>query len=136
MWPQACWEKVYEPLIRNAAGLGRLSGRADPDPAEKRTRACDLLVIGSGPAGLLAAREGARAGLRVVLAEEEFRVGGRLLADATDGASLEAGRGEETGRGRPDELRLMRIEKSEHAVWAEDRSLRARPLLRLVTQEP
>ncbi|MEM1316489.1 MAG: 2Fe-2S iron-sulfur cluster-binding protein, partial [Pseudomonadota bacterium] len=81
MWPAAFWERVYEPLIRNAAGLGRLSGRADPDPAEKRTRECDLLVIGAGPSGLMAAREAARAGLRVVLAEEDFRVGGRLLAE-------------------------------------------------------
>ena len=29
MWPKAFWEKVYEPAIRRAAGLGALSG----DPA-------------------------------------------------------------------------------------------------------
>ena len=28
MWPRRFWERVYEPLIRRAAGLGRLSGRA------------------------------------------------------------------------------------------------------------
>jgi NADPH-dependent 2,4-dienoyl-CoA reductase/sulfur reductase-like enzyme len=31
MWPRAFWERLYEPLIRRAAGLGALSGKADPD---------------------------------------------------------------------------------------------------------
>ena len=31
MWPPAFWEKLYEPLIRRAAGLGRLPGAPDPD---------------------------------------------------------------------------------------------------------
>ena len=51
MWPPAWWEKVYEPLIRRAAGLGRLSGRPDPEPCDKAFAHCDLLVIGAGPAG-------------------------------------------------------------------------------------
>ena len=25
MWPKAFWEKIYEPAIRNSAGLGTLS---------------------------------------------------------------------------------------------------------------
>ena len=55
MWPPAFWERVYEPMIRRAAGLGRLSGQPDPDPCEKAFAFCDLLVIGAGPAGLMAA---------------------------------------------------------------------------------
>ena len=31
MWPKAFWEKVYEPIIRKSAGLGRASMQADPD---------------------------------------------------------------------------------------------------------
>jgi methylglutamate dehydrogenase subunit C len=31
MWPAAFWEKLYEPLIRRAAGLGRASKEPDPD---------------------------------------------------------------------------------------------------------
>ena len=31
MWPASFWEKVYEPQIRRAAGLGRASSHADPD---------------------------------------------------------------------------------------------------------
>src|SRR5258708_7133311 len=34
MWPAAFWEKLYEPLIRRAAGLGRASTEPDPDSYE------------------------------------------------------------------------------------------------------
>ncbi len=81
MWPAAFWEKIYEPLIRRAAGLGRASGLADPDSYEKSYAHCDMLVIGSGPAGLMAALTAARAGCRVILAEEDSRLGGRALAE-------------------------------------------------------
>ncbi|HCD21141.1 MAG TPA: sarcosine oxidase subunit alpha, partial [Alphaproteobacteria bacterium] len=81
MWPKAFWEKLYEPVIRSAAGLGRLSELADPDIYDHGFLHCDLLVIGAGPAGLTAARAAARAGCRVVLADEDFRMGGRLNAE-------------------------------------------------------
>ncbi len=81
MWPAAFWEKVYEPLIRRAAGLGRASGMPDPDHYEKATAFCDVLVIGGGRAGLAAALAAARAGERVILAEQDFVLGGDLPAD-------------------------------------------------------
>ncbi|MBN9526783.1 MAG: (2Fe-2S)-binding protein [Alphaproteobacteria bacterium] len=81
MWPAAFWEKVYEPLIRRAAGLGRAAAVADPDHYEKATAFCDVLVIGAGPAGLDAALVAARAGDRVILAEQDFVLGGRLLSE-------------------------------------------------------
>ena len=81
MWPAAFWEKVYEPLIRKAAGLGRAVMEADPDRYEKAWAHCDLLVIGAGPTGLMAALCAARAGLRVILADEGFRLGGSLLSE-------------------------------------------------------
>ena len=80
MWPPAWWERVYEPLIRRAAGLGALSGAA-PDRCEKAFGFCDLLVIGAGPAGLMAALVAGRAGARVILADEDFVPGGRLVAE-------------------------------------------------------
>ena len=55
MWPASFWEKVYEPLIRRAAGLGRASAQEDPDTYEKAFLHCDVLVVGGGPAGLMAA---------------------------------------------------------------------------------
>jgi heterotetrameric sarcosine oxidase alpha subunit len=81
MWPAAFWEKVYEPIIRKAAGLGSLSMQDDPDEYDKGFRHCDLLVIGAGPAGLSAALTAGRAGAQVILADEDFRMGGRLNAE-------------------------------------------------------
>lgn len=82
MWPKALWERLYEPAIRRAAGLGRLSGQPDPDPCDKGFLHCDLLVIGGGAAGLAAALTAGRAGARVILADEDARLGGRLLAES------------------------------------------------------
>jgi methylglutamate dehydrogenase subunit C len=81
MWPAAFWEKVYEPAIRRAAGLGRASLEPDPDTYEKAHAFCDLLVIGGGPAGLAAALTAGRAGARVILCDEDFLPGGRLNGD-------------------------------------------------------
>ncbi|MDR6903885.1 sarcosine oxidase subunit alpha family protein [Rhizobium miluonense] len=82
MWPAAFWEKVYEPLIRKAAGLGNASYEVDPDSYEKCWAHCDLLVIGAGPAGLAAALTAGRAGARVILADEGFALGGSLLFES------------------------------------------------------
>ena len=82
MWPKAFWEKLYEPLIRNAAGLGRLSMLPDPDQYDKGFLHCDLLVIGGGAAGLMAALTAGRAGAQVILADEDVRLGGRLLMES------------------------------------------------------
>jgi sarcosine oxidase subunit alpha len=81
MWPASFWEKIYEPAIRRAAGLGRASGVADPDIYEKAYAFCDVLVIGGGPAGLMAALTAGRAGARVILADDDFILGGRLNAE-------------------------------------------------------
>ena len=81
MWPAAFWERIYEPLIRRAAGLGRASLEADPDTYEKAHAFCDLLVIGGGPAGLAAALAAGRSGARVILCDEDFVLGGRLHQD-------------------------------------------------------
>lgn len=87
MWPRAFWEKLYEPVIRRAAGLGALSGAHNPDKYERAYAFCDVLVVGAGPAGLMAALTAARAGADVILADEDARMGGRLNAEtyAVDG---------------------------------------------------
>ncbi|SDN42196.1 sarcosine oxidase subunit alpha [Lutimaribacter pacificus] len=81
MWPAKLWERLYEPFIRRAAGLGALSGAPNADHYEKAYAHCDLLVIGAGPAGLMAALAAGRAGLDVILADEDVRTGGRLNAE-------------------------------------------------------
>ncbi len=78
MWPRAFWEKIYEPIIRESAGLGELSGEDDPDKYDKGFLHCDILIIGAGPSGLAAALAAAQAGSRVILADEDFVMGGRL----------------------------------------------------------
>ncbi len=81
MWPAAFWEKVYEPIIRKAAGLGSLSMQADPDEYDKGFRHCDLLIIGAGPSGIMAALTAGRSGAQVILADEDFAFGGRLNSE-------------------------------------------------------
>lgn len=81
MWPAAFWEKVYEPIIRKAAGLGTLSLEPDPDSYDKGFLHCDLLIIGAGPAGLIAALTAGRAGAEVIVADEDFVLGGRLNSE-------------------------------------------------------
>ena len=81
MWPAAFWEKLYEPLIRRAAGLGRASHDADPDDYEKCWAHCDLLVIGAGATGLAAALTAGRAGARVIVVDEHPVAGGGLLSE-------------------------------------------------------
>jgi sarcosine oxidase subunit alpha len=84
MWPKSFWEKVYEPAIRKSAGLGSLSMLEDPDSYDKGFLHCDLLVIGAGPAGLSAALTAGRSGARVILADEDFAIGGRLNAETME----------------------------------------------------
>ena len=88
MWPRSFWERVHEPLIRRAAGLGALSAEHDTAHNERAHAFCDVLVIGAGPAGLMAALTAGRAGADVILADENPRLGGRLLAEAEEVGGL------------------------------------------------
>lgn len=56
MWPKKAWDSLYEPRIREAAGLGVAPTEPDPDHYSQRYAHCDVLVVGAGPAGIAAAR--------------------------------------------------------------------------------
>jgi heterotetrameric sarcosine oxidase alpha subunit len=78
-WPG--W-KFYERFIRKAAGMGPPPvPEPDPDHYAKRHAHCDVLVIGSGPAGIAAALAAGRAGARVILCDERAEFGGTLLRE-------------------------------------------------------
>ena len=81
MWPKSFWYRVYEPFIRKAAGLGIASLEKDKERYEHKYEYCDLLVTGSGPAGLASAYAAAKNGAKVILAEDKPRYGGTLLTD-------------------------------------------------------
>jgi sarcosine oxidase, subunit alpha len=81
MHPKGAWERLYEPLIRRAAGLGRAPTERDADHYAVLYAHCDVAVVGAGPAGLAAALTAARGGARVMLFDEQSEFGGSLLAE-------------------------------------------------------
>lgn len=82
--PSWAWEKIYEPAIRRAAGLGKLE-RTATSPVEHGEETvndhADVLIIGAGAAGLAAARRLAGSGLRVMVVERDVTIGGGTLLD-------------------------------------------------------
>ena len=80
MWPPSLW-MWYERRIRRAAGLGTVPSGPDPDYYDRYNTHCDVLVAGAGPAGLAAALAAARAGARVLIADEQNEFGGQLLGN-------------------------------------------------------
>jgi sarcosine oxidase, subunit alpha len=92
-WPRSFWDKVYEPKIRAAAGLGRAPSGPDADRYAHRHAHCDILVVGAGPAGLAAALAASETGNRLMLVDEQAEPGGSLLHDVTstiDGAPAQS----------------------------------------------
>ncbi|KRA00093.1 sarcosine oxidase subunit alpha [Mesorhizobium sp. Root157] len=90
MWPAKFWEALYEPAIRRAAGLGKTAGIADPDHYDKAWAHCDVLVVGGGATGLAAALAAGRAGARVIICDDDSRLGGRLLSDGGEIDGIDA----------------------------------------------
>ncbi len=80
MWPKSFWEKIYEPIIRKSAGLGSAPTLPDPDTYTARYAHCDILVVGAGPAGIVAALNASKDGVRVILCDEKDEFGGDLLS--------------------------------------------------------
>jgi sarcosine oxidase, subunit alpha len=71
----------WESMIRKAAGLGITNFNYPRITKRKLHTFCDLLVVGAGAAGLTAAYEAAKAGLQVILLDENSQAGGSLSYD-------------------------------------------------------
>ena len=78
MWPASLWKNVYEYFIRKAAGLGKSPTKKDPDIYDHSYYHCEVLIVGAGPAGLVAAKIAANTGSRVLLVDERPNYGGNL----------------------------------------------------------
>ena len=83
LWPKSFWDKVYEPFIRNMAGLGPAPLAEDPDIYASTYGYCETLIIGAGAAGLAAALAAMKKGGRVIIVDEQAELGGSLLSTPT-----------------------------------------------------
>ena len=78
MWPASFWEK-YEHFIRHSAGLGKSPKVADPDIYDHKYIHCDVLVIGGGISGIMAAKTAAKNNLKTLLLDEKTEIGGTTI---------------------------------------------------------
>jgi sarcosine oxidase subunit alpha len=74
--------ELYDGLNAVAvSGLGRLDETPDPARYDKKYGHFDVLVVGGGRYGLAEARTAARLGARVLLVDDQPRLGGSLLSE-------------------------------------------------------
>ena len=83
MWPASFWEK-YEYFIRKSAGLGKSPTDPDPDIYEHKYIHCDVLVIGGGISGIMAAKIAANNGFNTLLVDEKPNLGGSTIYQDSD----------------------------------------------------
>ena len=83
MWPASFWEK-YEYFIRRSAGLGKSPTEPDPDIYEHEYVHCDVLIIGSGISGIMAAKTTAKNGFKTLLVDEKPNLGGSTIYQNSD----------------------------------------------------
>ena len=81
MAPRAAWKHLFEPIVRQSAGLGKVPKDRDADTYEHFYAHVDVLILGGGVAGLQAALAAGQAGAKVLLLEQTAHLGGRALVD-------------------------------------------------------
>ena len=84
MFPRFAWKHLFEPVVRQSAGIGPVPKEPDPDRYEQAYDFCDVLVAGGGVAGLTAALAAAQAGQRVLVLEQTPHWGGRAPVDGIE----------------------------------------------------
>ena len=83
MWPASFWEN-YEYFIRKSAGLGKSPTKPDPDIYDHKYIHCDVLIIGAGISGIIAAKIAAKNNLKTLLLEEKNEIGGSTIYQNSD----------------------------------------------------
>ena len=79
--PRPLWKHVYEPFIRRSAGLGKAPKMRDGDTYEHFYAFYDLVIIGGGIAGLMAAKAAASSGAQILIMEQSAHWGGRCVVE-------------------------------------------------------
>ncbi|MDA9084679.1 sarcosine oxidase subunit alpha family protein [Candidatus Pelagibacter sp.] len=88
MWPASFWEK-YEYLIRHSAGLGKSPTKPDPDIYDHKYIHCDVLVIGAGISGIMAAKTAAQNNFKTLLLDEKAEIGGTTIYQNSDNFKID-----------------------------------------------
>jgi len=78
MWPASFWKK-YEYFIRKSAGLGKSPVKPDQDIYDHKYLHCDVLIIGGGISGIIAAKTSAQNNLNTVLLDDKNILGGTTI---------------------------------------------------------
>ena len=88
MWPASFWEK-YEYVIRHSAGLGKSPTEPDTDIYDHKYVHCDVLVVGGGISGIIAAKTAAQNGFKTLLLEEKAELGGTTIYQNSDNFKID-----------------------------------------------
>src|SRR5581483_1974099 len=88
---RACLTKVAAGMEVSSEPVASGQGRGSEAVAAEEV-ACDVLVVGAGPAGLTAARDLARAGANVIVADERLHAGGQYFKPLAPSQVIERGK--------------------------------------------
>ena len=106
MWPASFWEK-YEYVIRHSAGLGKSPTEPDTDIYDHKYIHCDVLVVGAGISGIIAAKTAAQNGFKTLLLDEKSELGGTTIYQKSDSFKINNKTSSEWLIGVIEELKIL-----------------------------
>ena len=83
MWPSKLW-MFYEYFIRKSAGLGKSPSKPDKDLYDHKYLHCDVIVVGGGISGIIAAKISAKKNLDTILIDDKPNLGGSTIYQDND----------------------------------------------------